>query len=93
MFQESLLEDIKTQTIAVNASHWLLKTDVYVKCFGSISDVVIELALDTKKGILNKEQNCCNNICVQNEMHTAVELYVSAVSLQKKKKIIILNIN
>ncbi|XP_060872460.1 beta-mannosidase [Metopolophium dirhodum] len=76
MFQEHLLEDIKTETIAANASHWLLKTDVYVKCFESISNAKFKLALNTEKSILSIEQDCCNDICVENEIHTAIELYV-----------------
>ncbi|VVC27091.1 Hypothetical protein CINCED_3A023604 [Cinara cedri] len=76
MFHENVLEDIKTETIATNASHWLLKTDIYVQCFESISDAKIKLALNTKKNVLSKEQDCCNNICVQNETHAEIELYI-----------------
>lgn len=85
MFQENLLENIKTETIMVNASYWLLKTDMFVKCFGSIFDTKIKLTLNTKKSILTKEQDCCNNICVKNEMHSAMQVYVPTV--------ILLNIN
>ncbi|XP_026807411.1 beta-mannosidase isoform X2 [Rhopalosiphum maidis] len=76
MFQDNLLEDIKTQTIAANTSHWLLKTDIYIKCFESILNAKFKLALNTDKNIISIEQNCCNDICVENEMHTAIELYV-----------------
>lgn len=81
MFQEHLLTNIKLETILVNTSHWLLKTDTYVKCFASVSDAKIKLTLNTKKSILNKNQNCCNDICNENEMHTKIELYVPKVIL------------
>lgn len=83
MFQENVLEDIKIETIAANTSHWLLKTDIYVKCFGSISNAKLKLALNTEKSILSTEQDCCNDICVENEMHTVMELYVPTVILQQ----------
>lgn len=86
MFQEHLLTDIKIETIMANVSHWLLKTDVYIKCFASISDAKIKLALNTKKSILNKRQNCCNDICNQNEIQTKIELYVPKVILYKQLK-------
>lgn len=80
MFQNNLLESITTHTIRVNASHWLLKTDIYVKCFGSITDAKFKLILNTEKSILSNEQNCCNGICVQNETRVAIELYVPSVT-------------
>lgn len=79
MFQENVLEDIKTETIVANASHWLLKTDIYVKCFESISNAKFKLALNTEKSILSIEQDCCNDICAENEIHTAIGLYVPMV--------------
>jgi len=82
MFEDSLLESIKTETIMANVSHWLLKSDVHIKCFGSISDSRIKLALNTKSNILIKEQECCNNICVQNEMLVTIKLCVPRVILQ-----------
>jgi hypothetical protein len=82
MFQNNLLESIKTYTIRVNASHWLLKTDIYVKCFGSITDAKVKLILNTEHNILSNEQDCCNGICVQNETHAAIELYVPSVTQQ-----------
>lgn len=83
MFQENLLENIKTQTIVVNASHWLLKTTVYVKCFESASNAKIKLTLITEKNILSNDQDCCNEICDQNEMRISIKLYVLKVILQK----------
>lgn len=83
MFHGNLLESIKTQTIMANASHWLLKTDVYIESFGSISDAKIKFTLYTERSILVKERNCCNDICVQNEIHTTSEIYVPAVILYK----------
>jgi len=90
MFQDNLLEDIKTETIAANSSHWLLKTDIYILCFESISNAKFKLALNTEKSIISIEQNCCNDICVKNEMHTGVELYVPKVikAIIKNLKII-----
>lgn len=79
MFNRNILEDIKTETIAVNGTHWLLKTDIYVKCFGSILNAKIKLTLNTKNNILSKEQECCNNICIQNEIHTYINLYIPMV--------------
>lgn len=81
MFQNNLLENIKTQSIKVNASHWLLKVDIYVTCFESIIDAKIKLTLNTEKSILSKEQDCCNGICVQNESLTAIELHVPSVTI------------
>lgn len=82
MFQENLLENIKTETIMVNATYWLLKADMLVKCFGSISDAKVKLTLNTKKSILTEEQNCCNDICVQNEIHSTIEIYVPTVIIR-----------
>lgn len=82
MFQNNLLENIKTQSIRVNASHWSLKTDIYIKCFESITDAKVKLTLNTDKSILSKEQDCCNDICVQNETHAVVELFVPSVTLK-----------
>jgi len=79
MFQENLLENIKIETIPVNASHWLLKTDVCFRCFRSVPDAKIELTLKTERNILRKKQSCCNDVCDQEEMHTAVELFVPKV--------------
>lgn len=79
MFHGHLLENIKTETVMANSSHWLLKTDVYIKCFGSISDAKVKLTLITEKSVLKKGQDCCNDICVQNEIHTAFEIYVPTV--------------
>lgn len=83
MFHGHLLESIKTQTVMINASYWLLKTDIYIESFGSISDAKIKLTLYTEKSILVKEQNCCNDIRVQNEIHTTFQIYVPTVILCK----------
>jgi len=81
MFEDNLLENIKTETTMANNSHWLLKADVYFKCFESVLDAQIKLTLNTENNILSKEQDCCNNLCIQNEMHTVVEVYVPTVIL------------
>lgn len=91
MFQENLIEYIKTETIVANVSHWLLKTDVYVKCFGNVSEAKIKLALNTEKSILHEELDCCNDLCVQNEIHTMIELYVPKVIFYKKSHRFLLN--
>lgn len=83
MFHGHLLESIKTQTIMANASYWLLKTDVCIESFGSIFDAKIKLTLYTEKSILVKVKNCCNDLCVQNEIHTTFEIYVPTVILCK----------
>lgn len=82
MFHGHLLESIKTQTIMANISYWLLKTDVYIESFASLSDAKIKLTLYTENSILVKEQNCCNDIWVENEIHTTFEIYVPTVILQ-----------
>lgn len=90
MFKENLLESIKTETIMANISHWLLKTDVHIKCFGSISDAKIKLTLNTKNNILIKEQKCCNDICVQNEMLVTLNSCIPRVNLQNPFKCLLL---
>lgn len=86
MFQENLIEYVKAETIVANVSHWLLKTDIYIKCFESFSEAKIKLTLNTKKKNLYKEQDCCNDLCVQNEIHTAIELYVPTVIFKNTTK-------
>lgn len=81
MFNENVLEDITTETIVANATHWLLKAGIYVKCFESVLDANVKLVLNTNKYILSKEQDCCNSICVQNEIHTEIKLYIPKVIL------------
>lgn len=78
MLETSLLESVKIETVMANDSHWLLKTDMYVKCFGNIPDAKIKLVLNTKTDILNVVQEC-NEICVENEMHVSNELYIPKV--------------
>jgi len=82
MFQENILENIKIETILVNSSHWLLKADIYFRCFRSVSDAKIKLTLNTKRSILSKKQSCCNDVCDQDEMRTTVELFVPKVVSQ-----------
>lgn len=78
MFQEYLLENIKVETTKTDLN-WFLKTYVHFKCSGSISDAIIILTLDTKTKILKKEQSCCNDVCIQNEMYAVIELSISTV--------------
>lgn len=78
MLETSLLESVKIETVMANDTHWLLKTDMYVKCLGNIPDAIIKLVLNTKTEILSVVQKC-NEICVKNEMHVAHKLYIPKV--------------
>lgn len=79
MFQEYILENVKTEIIMVNDSQWLMKVNICLKCFGSISAAQIELKLRTENNTISKKQECCNEICFQNEMHVTTKIYIPKV--------------
>ncbi|XP_050430133.1 beta-mannosidase isoform X2 [Adelges cooleyi] len=80
---ETLLEDIKTRTTIANSSHWLLKTDVYMKCFQKVLDGNVRVSLSADNNIVfGKERHCCNEICINDEIHVVVELLVAKTSVK-----------
>ncbi|XP_050523227.1 beta-mannosidase isoform X2 [Daktulosphaira vitifoliae] len=83
MLRETILEDIKIDVATVNSSHWLLKSDTYMKCYQEVVKGSIRLSLnvDNNTKFIN-ERDCCNEICTNDEIHIVVELYVPKTKIK-----------